>query len=340
MNDIMRVAVIGCGLIAEKSHIPAILRSDDAHITALVDSKRSRAEELKARFELSCSVHESWEAVPGSVDAAVVAVPSFLLARVTGGLLQQGVHVLCEKPLALSSEEAGKLCDIAEQTGTTLAVGFVHRFQETTDLVKTVMEEKLIGEITGYDLEFGVQFDWPSVSSFYFDRTLSGGGVLMSEAVHWLDRLLYWFGDVQSVECADNNDGGIETEAQLSLTHLRAGTFLRGTARFSWLYDLRNSLEVFGTEGTCVVRKDNRSYVEIHKNVGGRNVRFDMKDATGHLRTPLEYFELQFQDFRDAVVTGRKPKVSGREGSKAVSLVGEAYRGAARISKPWEGVLS
>jgi len=217
MNDIMRVAVIGCGLIAEKSHIPAILRSDDAHITALVDSKRSRAEELKARFELSCSVHESWEAVPGSVDAAVVAVPSFLLARVTGGLLQQGVHVLCEKPLALSSEEAGKLCDIAEQTGTTLAVGFVHRFQETTDLVKTVMEEKLIGEITGYDLEFGVQFDWPSVSSFYFDRTLSGGGVLMSEAVHWLDRLLYWFGDVQSVECADNNDGGIETEAQLSL---------------------------------------------------------------------------------------------------------------------------
>jgi predicted dehydrogenase len=199
-------------------------------------------------------------------------------------------------------------------------------------LLTAALENGLIGDVLSYDAEFGVRFDWPTVSGFYFDRARAGGGVVMSEGIHTLDRLIHWFGDVTDVTAADNNHGRIETEATLHLTHQRD---VRGRARFSWLHDLRNTVEVRGSEGRAVVSRDDPWSVSLYRTLGGREWRFDMRDAEEPVRVGLDHFEAQLADFLDAVTTGRKPCVDGREGAKVMWLVEEVYRRATRLVHSW-----
>jgi predicted dehydrogenase len=154
----------------------------------------------------------------------------------------------------------------------------------------------------------------------------------MSEAIHTLDRLIHWFGDVVDVESADNGHGRIETEATLRLTH-QGG--VSGRARFSWLYDLRNTLEVRGSKGRAVVSRDESRSISIYSALGGRQWRFDMRDAEEPAGPGLDPFDAQLADFLDAVGTGRKPRVDGREGTKSIRLVEEAYRRATRLVHSW-----
>jgi len=331
----LRVAVIGCGLIAERSHLPVIVSSKRARVAVLVDQDLARAGELRDAFDLSCEATASFRELAGAVDAAVVAVPNSLHAEVSSALLEQGIHVLCEKPLALRFHEGERLCELAEKTRVVLAVGFTSRFHETTELMKIVVEQGLIGDIQSYDLSFGVDFAWATVSGFYFRRELSGGGVLMNEAIHTLDRLLHWFGDVESLECAHNDAGGVETEARLLLRHRQGSARVLGTARFSWLCELRNTLEVSGSAGRAVVRPQNRGMVALHRRVGDQELVFDLRKPGPGDRPPLEYFALQFEDFLDAITTGRPPRVGGREGMRSVALVEEAYRLATPLRARW-----
>lgn len=326
------VALIGCGSISEVAHLPTILRSQQGKLCALVDADRGRAEALRGRFGLACAVGASVDELPKDVTAAVVAVPNVAHATVTSALLDRGIHVLCEKPLALTWSEALGLCSLAEERRVVLAVGFAQRFHPTTHLLTAAMENGLIGDVLGYDAEFGARFAWPTVSGFYFDRAQAGGGVLMSEGIHTLDRLIHWFGDVTDVIAADNNHGRIETEAILHLRHQRG---VSGRARFSWLYDLRNTLEVRGSDGRAVVSRDDPWSVSLYRTLGGREWRFDMRDGGEPARAGLEHFEAQLADFLDASTTGRKPRVDGREGAKVMWLVEEAYRQATRLVHSW-----
>lgn len=337
-GTLLRVAMVGCGLIAENQHLPAIARSGRARLSLLVD-RAERVAEVRELLSLSCAVSDSWRGLRDRAEAAIVAVPNSLHAEVAGALLNEGVHVLCEKPMALTSDDGRQLCDVAEKRGVTLAVGYVTRFHHSTNLLKDAIDNQLIGNVTKYDLEFGVRFKWPAVSAFYFDRKQAGGGVLMSEAIHTLDRLLYWFGDVDTVECVDNNQGGVETDATLMLTHCCAGRKIVGRARFSWLGALRNTLEVQGTEGRAFFEKDNRMSIQVDRVINGRLVRFHVGDRR-QMFTAEDYFAMQFEDFVDSIQTGRSPRVSGPEGVKSVALLERAYRCATHAKPAWAAVTT
>ena len=154
----------------------------------------------------------------------------------------------------------------------------------------------------------------------------------MSEAIHTLDRLIHWFGEVQEVRATDNGAGGIETEVVLQVTH-RGG--VSGRARFSWLYDLRNTLEVRGSKGRAVVSRDNPHSIAIYSALGDRQWCFDMRDPEERSSPSLGPFDAQLADFLDAVGTGRRPRVDGREGARVIRLVEEAYRGATPLVHSW-----
>jgi predicted dehydrogenase len=320
----MRIAVVGCGLIAQRSHIPAVLHQPRARLSVLCDQSRERAESLRRELGVACDVTSSVEEIKGRADAAIVATPNASHADLTSRLLRQGLHVLCEKPLALSVAEAEQVLAVADATGRVLGVGFVHRFHETTRLLRAVIDDGLIGEVRRYDLQLGVKFEWAAVSQFYFDRQLAGGGVLISEGVHWLDRLVHWFGPARVTRALDNNQGGIETDIELAVSHDAHGG-VHGTARFSWLYELRNSLHVIGTDGYAVVGKDDRSHVAVHR-FDRPAFRWDVRLAAPVERLPQAYFGLQLEDFLDAIADRRPPVGSGRDALGSVDVVEQAYR--------------
>jgi predicted dehydrogenase len=125
MRSKLRVAVIGVGHLGQH-HARLLAAMDDVELTAVVDTKPGRAEEIAARYGTSACVDAA--AVLGRVDAVTVAVPTISHVDVALPFIEQGASVLVEKPLAVSVSEADRLIDAAARRGVTLAAGHTERF--------------------------------------------------------------------------------------------------------------------------------------------------------------------------------------------------------------------
>src|SRR6476659_6990001 len=106
----IRLGVVGCGQVAEHWHIPAVLAATGRDLTAIVDSSRERLDGIVDSFGLSCLATTSGDDILGSVDAVLLALPNHLHHPAARHFLSEGVHVLCEKPLANTAREARELC--------------------------------------------------------------------------------------------------------------------------------------------------------------------------------------------------------------------------------------
>ena len=118
-----RVAVIGAGSFG-KNHVRVVRESSRAELAFVVDADPARAQELAG--EASATV--DYRDVIGQVDAAILAVPTVLHAEIGCALLEAGVDVLVEKPIAPTLEEADRLVDAADRRNRILQVGHLERF--------------------------------------------------------------------------------------------------------------------------------------------------------------------------------------------------------------------
>lgn len=243
-----RLALVGCGVVAETGHLPA-LRQIGHRPALLVEPDRERAERLAAEFDVPATAADH-RAVAGAADAAVVAVPARFHAPIAAELLAHGVHVLVEKPMAPSFGECSAIVDAAREGDAVLAVGLMRRFLAASQWTKARLAEGVLGDVTSFDFRDGVAFSWPASTDSLFRRETSGGGVLMDIGPHALDQLLWWLGPVREVEYVDDALGGVEADCRLSL-EMESGA--RGTVELSWTRHLRNTAVITGSRGTLEV---------------------------------------------------------------------------------------
>src|SRR5215212_8471605 len=194
----VRLAVLGCGAVAQINHLPAISASEHAEAAAVVDADAERAQTIARRFGVPVFATDYRE-VLDRVDAAVVALPNSLHAPVAIDLLRRGIPVLVEKPMALTVRECDEMIAAAEEGGATLAVGLDFRFFGATRWVKDFLAEGLLGELRSFDLR----------------KETAGGGVLADFGVHVLDLLLVWLGDWDAIDYRDDAQGGLESDCEL-----------------------------------------------------------------------------------------------------------------------------
>lgn len=141
----LRVAIVGCGAIA-RAHALALAQSDAARCTAVYDVDRTRAEVLQREACPDAVVAGGLDELARYADAAIVAAPNVHHASTTIALLRAGLHVLCEKPLALSEGDGEAMLAAARASGRVLLCGFVRRYYPSTALVREVLARRLVGE--------------------------------------------------------------------------------------------------------------------------------------------------------------------------------------------------
>ena len=219
----MRVALVGCGSAAEYFHLPALVSKVAASDLWFVDPSLERARALAAIAGAPAS-HAVAELDSGAVDAAVVAAPSDAHASLASGLLASGVHVLCEKPLATSAEDARHVVEAARTSGRTLAVGHFRRFFPTTPLVADLLARGLCGAPLRFAAEEGYVLEWEAHSDYWLDRSRAGGGVLADLGPHVLDLVRTWLGPHLTVASyRDDSLGGVEADCVLEVEVAGAG---------------------------------------------------------------------------------------------------------------------
>lgn len=339
MNDSktskVRLAVVGCGAVATIHHLPAIVASERAEATVLVDADLGRAQALAARFGVPEAATD-YRAVLDRVDAAVIALPNSLHAPVAIDLLRRGVPVLVEKPMAMNGREADEMIAAAEASGAVLAVGLDFRFFDSSLFVRNLLADGLLGEIRRFEMRQGVIPRWPFATDFLLKKETAGGGVLADFGVHVLDLLLWWLGDWQEIEYFDDAMGGLESDCEMRLT-MRSGA--TGFVEISRTRNLRN---------TCVFEGE-RATLEVGIWDPDPEVRLLIADRAvslaGHARRPggaginfTDVFLRQLDDFAGAIRDGREPFVPGREGRRSLDLIDACYARRQPLELPWSVV--
>jgi predicted dehydrogenase len=248
MEPSIRLAIVGCGTVAERFHAPALRGLQGFRPVVMVDRQLRRAELLKSYFP-SCVAETDFTTLRERVDAAIVALPNDLNAMVATRLLEAGISVLVEKPAALTVESAQELETAAVKGRAKLAVGFIRREALGVRMARGCIASGMLGDIRKFSVEDGYAFSWEAVDEFRFDR-MRGGGILFDIGSHVLDMLTYWFGDIRIKRFADDSRGGVETNAHIEV-ETQSG--ISGTVELSWTRSLRNTARIVGTRGTLDV---------------------------------------------------------------------------------------
>jgi predicted dehydrogenase len=320
------IALIGCGAIAERYHLPA-LASDRDVITQLilVDRDQDRARALADRFGVSRWAADYREFLP-QIDGAIVAVPPALHHRITMDLVSHGIHVLCEKPLAETPHEARQMVHEAKANGVTLSVNHTRRLFPAYAKIRELLVEEALGELVSLTYYDGTEFDWPAASAFHFRS--GSRGVMLDTGIHGLDTICWWLGGKPALVSAETDSfGGPESVAHVRLRHGACDIELK----LSWLSRLANHYEIIGRRG------------RIHGDVGDwRRVTIEYADGR-RKRIPVQCTAQNYSDFGQAmignfvdVVMGRaEPLVPGHDVIAPLELMNECYQAATRFRLPW-----
>jgi predicted dehydrogenase len=335
VNDRIRLGIIGCGAIAEESHLPAALASDKVQVTCLSDSNAARLHALCEAFGQNVARCISYEESFNLVDAVVLALPNHLHASIGCEFLRRGIHVLCEKPLSVSVRDCEEMCSAADSAGAVLSVGYVTRFFPSTELTRNLITDGLLGYISSMDYEFGTAGGWSPLSGYNITRECSGGGVLTVSGSHFIDRMLYFFGDPHLVSYADDSHGGVEANCIAQFKMEMAGNSFPGTVTLSKTHQLGNRLRLIGNRGTLLVGEGQKDSVTFVPSEGGLQHEISSVDNPRVPRSKEYYWQVQLEDLVAAIQTGRRPRVDGMAGMRSVQLIAKCYEGAVALDEPW-----
>ena len=328
----LRLGIVGCGRVAEQCHIPAALAASQVELVAVVDSNPERLDHIVGSFRLSCLATTSRADLAGKVDAVLLPLPNHLHYPVASEFLNVGVHVLCEKPLANTTREAGLLCDLAEAGDLVLAVGYMKRFEPNCQLMKRLIDEAFLGTLDRFEFEYGSAGGWAPVSGYNLEREQAGGGVLMTNGCHLLDRMLYWFGEPARVTFRDDSHGGVEANC-LAVFVFQSG--LTGAVRLSKTLSLRNRFRLYGERGCIEIGSAQHNSV-MFLPAGQSGLEHEISEHPRRdARSDTEYFQLQIEDFARAIQTRTHPRASGREGMASIALIEQCYRTRTPLPESW-----
>lgn len=336
MSAEVRLAILGCGAITRIEHLPAVLAHPGVRIVAFIDADRNRALALKRQLTTDCEVLSDLKEAKGGVDAVLNALPNHLHAPLTLQALRGGMHVLCEKPLAITSADALACAQAAEEKNLVLAIGMSRRFVASNSLLHLVLRQGLLGNLLGYEWQSGGALDWKSASGFYFDRALAGGGVLIDLGVHLLDSLLDWFGPIVDVDYEDDDWGsGIEANCFLRTRHSGAHGTIVGNLRMSRTFPLDNRLLVRGSEGTAEINHHDLDALVLHRSIGEQAVNdtLRLQDNPGG-----GAFYRQLDNFVESIRGRQKPLATARSGVAVLECIERCYANRKRIPEPWAEV--
>lgn len=192
----IKVAIIGCGAIANGSHIPAYLANPDAEIKYFCDIDIAKAEKAVDQYGVGTAVADYRELLNDpELEAVSVCTPNYAHAPVSIDFLRAGKNVLCEKPAARTYAEALEMKKAQNETGKILNIGVVNRFNTGVNRIRDIIQSGELGEIYHVYVSFRAHRSIPGLGGAFTTKAVAGGGVLIDWGVHYLDIVMYCTGD-------------------------------------------------------------------------------------------------------------------------------------------------
>lgn len=199
MSTVVRVGVIGTGIGV--AHIEALRQVPGVAIAAVCSAQQSRADQVAARFAIPLATTDHRALLDAPIDAVVIATPPALHLPMGLDAIAAGKHLFCEKPVAVTLEEARTLRDAAARAGVVHMLNHQQRFMASYARAKELVETGYIGDLAMADarmvfnpVDYLRSPDWSTSKAGWFTDAAQGGGVLTGSAGPHLVDLLLWYG--------------------------------------------------------------------------------------------------------------------------------------------------
>ncbi|HEX5898533.1 MAG TPA: Gfo/Idh/MocA family oxidoreductase [Solirubrobacteraceae bacterium] len=347
----LRVGVIGLGW-AGQQHIAAYDALPGARVAAIAGLEEPIRAKLATRYRIEHQVAR-WEDLLDldGLDAVSVAVPTFLHAPITIAALERGIHVLCEKPIALNGPQADAMVQAARAADRVLEVAFNHRQRGDIQELKAVVDAGRLGHPYYAKAWWLRRTGIPTLGSWFTRAELAGGGPLVDIGVHVLDYSLFLLGNPEVVAVSastydllatagfgsspDSNKTGATHDKTFDVEDL-ASVFMRlrdgGTllVEASWAAHRRDGDEfgitLYGTDGGAELIVDDyapEGSLRVFTDDGGTAVAttVPVKAGRGH--------QAVVEHFAEKIRSGGWDRYDGSGAAALAHIVDACYRSAA-----------
>lgn len=303
----LNVGVVGVGAMGH-NHVRVYTRLKNANLMAVSDLMKGTLAEVSKKYNTVGFVDYDNVLKMPEIDAVSICVPTTYHYEVVMSAIEQGKHVLVEKPIAFTLKEAKDMVKAARKQGVKLATGHVERFNPAVLEAKKLLREKLIGEVV-------------SVSAKRvgpFPPRIKDVGVTIDLAIHEVDVMAYLLDSPVSKVYAHVGSRlekcEYEDHAEIMMEFYNNAI---GMLEVNWLTPYKKrQLEVTGTDG--IISLD---YIDQTVEIFGKNAR--------NVRVPHnEPLMVELESFLNAIMLDEKPKITGEDGIHALKTVLAAMKSA------------
>jgi len=321
----LRVLIVGCGMMGALH--AAAWHKAGAVVAGFVDERLERARELASRYGAGAWADlDQALAGAGPLDAASICTPPAFHLDAMLALAGRGVHLLVEKPPTLTAAQCREAAARVAEAGVSCMTGLTHRFYPEMRFAKEWIASGRLGEIL--HVSDRIEADPASLPPWYFDSAVAGGGILLTNGIHALDRV-GWVMDRPArrvVWAATRNvfhpAGNVEDFAAVSVEHDGG---LRSQLTLLWAPGAatRSVVEVVGTRG--VLRVHSWQGVTVLTPEEKIERSFYPEDADFLQRT-LVGIQAEVESFRRHLAEGHPLEGSLAEACRTMALIEDAYR--------------
>lgn len=196
----LKIGIIGCGGIANQKHLPSLQKqSDKCELVAFCDTQIERAEKASKEYGVvGAKVYQDYHELLNdkTIDVVHVLTPNVVHAQITIDAFAKGKHVMCEKPMAATYEDAKAMVDAWEKSGKKFTVGYQNRFRPEIQALKRACVNGELGEIY-FGKAHAVRRRAVPTWGVFPNKALQGGGPLIDIGTHALDITLWMMNNYQ-----------------------------------------------------------------------------------------------------------------------------------------------
>ena len=332
----IQVGIIGIGAISQ-SHIDGYTAfPQDCRIVAMVDRDVERAKKKIVQSHLKeAKAYSSLEEMLENckVDLVSICLPPSLHCETTVKMLERGIHVLCEKPLAPTLEECDRMLKAAKDSGAVLSTVAQNRFKPDVKKVRNLIESGCLGKIL-----FGQATSLWWRGTNYYNLSwrgkweTEGGGCTLIHGIHHIDLFLWMMGKVESVTAVVANEARDNSEVEdLSMGMVRFVNGSVGNVVSSLLHhgeDQRLLLD--GEYGTAELPLKLAASSQMENGFPEPNEKklAQMKEICESVETKYTGHTAQIRDVLEAIQDNRPVGVSGEDGRRAIEFISAVYQSA------------
>ncbi|WP_102335411.1 Gfo/Idh/MocA family protein [Salimicrobium jeotgali] len=323
----LKTAIIGCGSIAQHRHLVEYRNNEETDITAVCDIVEERAAIAGQIYDAKTYTDYEELFQKEEVDIVSICLPNHLHASVSIAALEAGAHVLCEKPMATSTEEAEQMISAAEKNGKKLMIAHNQRFVKSHRKAREIVRSGELGKIYSFRTTFGHggPEDWSvdGKDSWFFKKDEAFIGAMGDLGVHKADLIRYILGEefTDVAGFVENNAKDGITVDDNAVCMLRSESGILGTLAASWAYNTAedNSTVIYAEKGMLRI-EDDPDYSLVASYTNGDVINFQLgqiqsNESGGQTNTGV------IDHFVESVLNDEQPLIDGREGKKSLEII-------------------